>query len=331
MNFVESIRSAFAKYGVADGRASRSEYWWFFLFYLGFIVIGSFLNTQLAFSLLEAGDDAALWWLTWSPLSNVPMLAMFLPMLMLGIRRMHDINKSGTWVLVSFVPIFGWAYWLYLAAQEGDEEENAYGVNPKLDWLNAETDNGKSSSIRKKKTEWWNETWPKSSPSDSTPSSSAGEPISKTREQKNNFNSNSADKYSKEESFVNDDKSRILNSNDRHKDALLLMSYNSEIENIFNEIRHLPATHQERFLDSVTESNLKSLTLLKNTILEEHKKELSPFDDPIYNEVYQYAASISEDAAAEIEKVLRLSNDAINAKEMKKKIKEKFPSEFTGY
>ena len=355
MNFVESIRSAFAKYGVADGRASRSEYWWFFLFYLGLIVIGYFLNTQLAFGLLEAGDDAALWWLTWSPLSNVPMLAMFLPMLMLGIRRMHDINKSGTWVLVSFVPIFGWAYWLYLAAQEGDEEENAYGVNPKLDWLNAETDNGKSSSIRKKKTEWWNETWPKSSPSDSTPSSSAGEPISKTREQKNKYNSNSADKYlepevdqrtteTKNPTTVNlpeAKKSRetlekippksnseisVIDPISRRKDAFFLMEYNSKIEDIFNAIKHLPDSYQDKFLISVTEEKIESLVSLKDDLIKEYDKEINPFDKSEYNDLYNYALSLSKVAAEEVEKVIRLSNDDIDSKEIKEKIDKKFNS-----
>ena len=307
MNFVESIGSAFAKYGVADGRASRSEYWWFLLFYLGLIVIGGFLNTAVASGFDNL--DAMLWWLTWSPLSNVPMLAMFLPMLMLGIRRMHDINKSGTWVLVSFVPIFGWVYWFYLAAQEGDTEENAYGVNPKLDWLNAETTITQENPVNRTKPEVVQKpTETKKPAADNFPEAKKSRETLEKIPPKSNLGIDTIDPIGS------------------HKDAFLLMEYNSKIEDIFNAIKHLPDSYQDRFLVSVTEEKIESLFSLKDDLIKEYDREINPFDKSEYNDLYKHALSLSKEAAEEVKTVMRLSNDNIDVKEIKKKIDKKFTS-----
>src|SRR5512147_2937684 len=87
MTFQESIRTCFQKYVVFDGRATRSEYWWFVLF------------TFLASLALGFVSDL---------LSSLFSLAVLLPSLAVGARRLHDIDKSAWWLLLWLVPIIGW-------------------------------------------------------------------------------------------------------------------------------------------------------------------------------------------------------------------------------
>ena len=95
MNFVESIKTCLGKYVDFSGRASRAEYWWFFLFsfIIGLIPVVNFLSILL-----------------------------IVPTLSVSWRRMHDIGKSG-WFLI--IPLYN----LYLWAQPGQKEANKWG-NP---------------------------------------------------------------------------------------------------------------------------------------------------------------------------------------------------------
>ena len=113
MNFTEAVSSFFNNYAVFEGRSSRSEYWYAYLF---LFIVGFGL-----------GFFEALFGLP--PISLVFSLAVIVPGIAVGIRRMHDIGKSGWWVLLSFtiVGIIPVIYWL---CQEGDEGDNQYGSNP---------------------------------------------------------------------------------------------------------------------------------------------------------------------------------------------------------
>ena len=86
MTFFESIRVCFAKYAEFNGRATRAEFWWFFLFVT-----------------LAAGGLAYLS----QSLSNVFLVAVLLPFLAVGSRRLHDTGKSGWWQLFILVPVGG--------------------------------------------------------------------------------------------------------------------------------------------------------------------------------------------------------------------------------
>jgi uncharacterized membrane protein YhaH (DUF805 family) len=86
MTFQEAIRVCLTKYADFSGRAARSEFWWF-----------------CAFVMLVAGGLTYLdqrW-------SSVFLVAMFLPLLAAGARRLHDIGKSGWWQLFGLVPVGG--------------------------------------------------------------------------------------------------------------------------------------------------------------------------------------------------------------------------------
>lgn len=95
-----------------EGRASRPEFWWFFLF--------NFLVGCILGLLGKAG----------TVLSSIWSLAILLPQLGLGVRRLHDINKSGWYWLVGLIPIVGWILLIYWWAQPGDATENQYGPVP---------------------------------------------------------------------------------------------------------------------------------------------------------------------------------------------------------
>lgn len=100
MTFGESIRTCFSKYATFDGRASRPEFWWFFLFsWLGAVATGMVSET----------------------LSGLFSLAVLLPSLAVGARRLHDTNRSGWFLLLWLVPLVGWIFVLVWAAQEARE------------------------------------------------------------------------------------------------------------------------------------------------------------------------------------------------------------------
>jgi uncharacterized membrane protein YhaH (DUF805 family) len=110
MDFFSSIKRNMttAAYAQFDGRASRSEYWWFYLFTL--------LATAVADRLSGT-------------VGNIASLVFFLPSLALAARRLHDVGRSGWWFLIVFtiigIPVL--FYWLVRASDAG---ANKYGEGP---------------------------------------------------------------------------------------------------------------------------------------------------------------------------------------------------------
>ncbi len=100
MTFGESISTCFKKYATFDGRATRSEYWWFVLF------------TFLVSATLGIVSET---------LSGVFSLGVLLPSLAVGVRGLHDIDKRGWFLLLWFIPIIGWIILIVWAIQEGKE------------------------------------------------------------------------------------------------------------------------------------------------------------------------------------------------------------------
>lgn len=100
MTFGESIKTCFSKYADFSGRASRSEYWWWFLFLVLGTIAASIVNDTV---------------------SGLFSLATVLPSLAVGCRRLHDIDKSGWFQLLNLIPVIGWVILIYWAVQEGKE------------------------------------------------------------------------------------------------------------------------------------------------------------------------------------------------------------------
>jgi len=108
MTFTESIKVCFSKYVDFNGRASRSEYWWFALF----LVLASAATGIVS-----------------DKLSALFSLATLLPSIAAATRRLHDTDRSGWWQLLLLVPILGWIALIYFLIQEA-KEPNRFGSAP---------------------------------------------------------------------------------------------------------------------------------------------------------------------------------------------------------
>ena len=134
MGFTESLRTCFSKYAKFDGRASRSEFWYFLLFCFVYMFVAGFLLGLTGAS--QASIDVAILFL---------MIPIFIPSIAVAARRLHDINQSG-WMQCIFIPGFfadmflGTGYVIYIMtlalyafwfSQAGKKIKNRFGVAPK--------------------------------------------------------------------------------------------------------------------------------------------------------------------------------------------------------
>lgn len=106
----------FENYANFEGRARRREYW---MFALANCLIGIIWGVIMGILGLP---QACVY---------LPTLALFLPGLAVSVRRLHDIGKSGWWLLIAFIPLIGGIWLLILHAQDGQPGSNQYGENPK--------------------------------------------------------------------------------------------------------------------------------------------------------------------------------------------------------
>lgn len=113
VTFPTAIKLFFKNYAVFRGRASLSEFWWVALF-LGLVN----LVLQVLTFQLGSADDATLA----TMLSGVWGLAILIPSLALGTRRLHDTNRSGWWQLIGFLPFIGWIILIVFFAQPSRPE-----------------------------------------------------------------------------------------------------------------------------------------------------------------------------------------------------------------
>jgi uncharacterized membrane protein YhaH (DUF805 family) len=116
MSLTESISICFSKYATFSGKASRSEYWWFFLF--GSVVTWC-MDVALNLQILNdpsVSDNASI-------ASTIVSLILLVPSLAAGSRRLHDINKSGWWQLLglTIIGLIPLVIWL---AKEGITDAN---------------------------------------------------------------------------------------------------------------------------------------------------------------------------------------------------------------
>jgi len=88
MNFIEAIKSGFQNYVNFSGRAIRSEYWFWTLF----AILVSIVTSALDYAIFPHMDL--------SPINSLASLALFLPGLAVSIRRLHDLDRTGWWILI---------------------------------------------------------------------------------------------------------------------------------------------------------------------------------------------------------------------------------------
>lgn len=108
MGFQDAIAAGLRNWLDFEGRASRSEYWWWVLFSVLANVLGSIVLNGLASLLL---------------------LILIVPGIAVTVRRLHDIDRTGLWLLIFFVPL-GWILLLVWHCCEGTRGANQYGSDP---------------------------------------------------------------------------------------------------------------------------------------------------------------------------------------------------------
>jgi uncharacterized membrane protein YhaH (DUF805 family) len=112
MNYYIKVLQNYANF---NGRARRSEFWFFILF--------NFLFAMAAF-LLDTITGAGIFYILY-------VLAMFIPGLAVAVRRLHDIGKSGWMYLIVLIPLIGGIWLLVLFCTDSQPGDNEYGSNPK--------------------------------------------------------------------------------------------------------------------------------------------------------------------------------------------------------
>lgn len=122
MDFMTSVRTVLGKYATFSGRAQRSEYWWYALFTFVTSLVLSFVDGIL-FGVTATGQSIGV-------LSALFSLAVLLPSIAVGVRRLHDLDRTGWWLLLIFVPILGFLVLLYFFVQRGTEGPNRFGNDP---------------------------------------------------------------------------------------------------------------------------------------------------------------------------------------------------------
>jgi uncharacterized membrane protein YhaH (DUF805 family) len=116
VSFGESIGRGFSNYFNFSGRATRAENWWWVLFTI---------VSLMALTIVETVSGLP------NVLSGIFRLATLIPSLAVGARRLHDINKSGWWLLLMFAILIGWIILIVWAIKQGDREPNKYGPDPR--------------------------------------------------------------------------------------------------------------------------------------------------------------------------------------------------------
>ncbi|MBN9000306.1 MAG: DUF805 domain-containing protein [Rhizobiales bacterium] len=122
MNMQESVSSVLSQYATFSGRAMRSEFWWWVLFVILLsiatnLVDGIALSPLLGYSMFGGPQI----------LSGLVSLALLIPGIAVSVRRLHDVGRSGWWLLLCLVPLVGALVLLFWYVQPGEPGRNRFG------------------------------------------------------------------------------------------------------------------------------------------------------------------------------------------------------------
>ena len=110
--FKQYFMPAIEQYANFNGKESRQSYWMFYLFYIVVLIALNIVESIIG----------GMW------LSSLYMLAMFVPSISMGARRLHDTGRSGWWQLIALIPLIGIIVLIVFLAQESKATENAATV-----------------------------------------------------------------------------------------------------------------------------------------------------------------------------------------------------------
>lgn len=116
--FGGALKDGFARYVDFKSRSTRSQYWWFTLWSVLFSIGSTILDASLGM-----GDSG--------PIGLLVSLVFFLPSIAVAIRRLHDIGRTGWWMLLVFVPLLGWIVLLVFYCTKSQPMPNQWGPEPR--------------------------------------------------------------------------------------------------------------------------------------------------------------------------------------------------------
>lgn len=122
MTFSESVATCLAKYATFQGRATRSEYWWWALFTTVIGIAVGFATGLVGGLLGGVFKDMG------TVVSGLVGLALLIPSLAVLVRRLHDSGRSGWWFWISLVPVIGTIWLLILLVMPTEPATNRYGA-----------------------------------------------------------------------------------------------------------------------------------------------------------------------------------------------------------
>ena len=124
MDFKTAVESVLKNnYANFNGRARRSEFWYYYLFTFALGVVLSIISGVLGgVAVLGTIIKIVVWLID---------VALIIPGIAVGFRRLHDTGKSGLFILVNFIPLVGSIIYIVLCVQDSQPGENQYGPNPK--------------------------------------------------------------------------------------------------------------------------------------------------------------------------------------------------------
>jgi uncharacterized membrane protein YhaH (DUF805 family) len=126
MIMIEYYKKVMNNYANFEGRARRSEYWYFAL--MNFLIV---LALELVGFLLAFATQSPAIAVMFGILVIIYALAIIVPSIAVMVRRLHDVGKSGWWYFIAFVPLVGGIWLLVLMCTDSESGSNIYGPNPK--------------------------------------------------------------------------------------------------------------------------------------------------------------------------------------------------------
>jgi len=116
VSFTEAIKTCLSKYVAFKGRARRSEYWWFYLFYVVIYLAGLAID-------IAVGNGVPIF-------AYIAMASLLLPMIAVTVRRLHDTGRSAWMLLIALIPVIGGIWLFVLTVLDSEHGENEYGPSP---------------------------------------------------------------------------------------------------------------------------------------------------------------------------------------------------------
>jgi uncharacterized membrane protein YhaH (DUF805 family) len=121
MDFQQAIQSSFSNYANFRGRAARSEFWYWQLFVLAGGIAAEFSDFVFSYNVFGVGG---------SPLSTLFWLGTLIPNLAVMVRRLHDTDRSGWWLLLFLIPLIGSIVLIVWWCTRGAGGHNRFGPDP---------------------------------------------------------------------------------------------------------------------------------------------------------------------------------------------------------